>query len=96
MRYYYELWSSISTFIFIQKYHRIVDVNEDFDGSGRDANCSPDISSDGFKNVNSEDGLVTKANKSVEELKHLDMDVFVMKGTSVEKGNADIHGRITN
>ena len=28
------------------------------DANGRDGNCSPDISSDGLKNVNSEDGLV--------------------------------------
>lgn len=72
-----------------------MDVNEDFDGSGCDANCSPDISSDGFKNVNSEDGLVTKAqSKSVEEIKHLDdMDVFVMKGNSIEKNETDVQGR---
>lgn len=71
-----------------------MDVNEDFDGSGRDANCSPDISSDGLKNVNSEDGLVTKSIKSAEEMKHLDMDMFAVKRTSVDKTVTDIGIRI--
>lgn len=34
------------------------DASEDTEANGRDTNCSPDISSDGLKNVNSEDGLV--------------------------------------
>ncbi|EDV95496.1 GH11750 [Drosophila grimshawi] len=35
--------------------------------NSRDANCSPDISSDGLKNVNSEDGLVTKLPSEVKD-----------------------------
>ncbi|XP_036335686.1 coiled-coil domain-containing protein 102A-like isoform X1 [Rhagoletis pomonella] len=54
------------------------DVSEDAEANGRDANCSPDISSDGLKNVNSEDGLVTKA--ICNDMKDLDIEEYVLKG----------------
>lgn len=41
---------------------------------GRDnSNCSPDVSSDGLKNVNSEDGLVTK-------MAHRDIEEYILQG----------------
>ncbi|KAL5292824.1 hypothetical protein ACFFRR_011537 [Megaselia abdita] len=43
--------------------------------SNRENNCSPDISSDGLKNVNSEDGLVTKATES----KDVDIEQIVIQ-----------------
>ncbi|XP_017859488.1 PREDICTED: coiled-coil domain-containing protein 102A isoform X1 [Drosophila arizonae] len=58
------------------QFHR-ADTNEDAEANGRDANCSPDISSDGLKNVNSEDGLVTKLPNDV---KDLDIEEFALKG----------------
>ncbi|XP_033236381.1 coiled-coil domain-containing protein 102A isoform X1 [Drosophila pseudoobscura] len=58
------------------QFHR-ADTNEDAEANGRDANCSPDISSDGLKNINSEDGLVTKLTNDV---KDLDIEEFAMKG----------------
>ncbi|EDW54525.1 coiled-coil domain-containing protein 102A isoform X1 [Drosophila sechellia] len=58
------------------QFHR-ADTSEDAEANGRDANCSPDISSDGLKNINSEDGLVTKLPNDV---KDLDIEEFAMKG----------------
>ncbi|XP_043662992.1 coiled-coil domain-containing protein 102A isoform X1 [Drosophila teissieri] len=58
------------------QFHR-ADTSEDAEANGRDANCSPDISSDGLKNINSEDGLVTKLTNDV---KDLDIEEFAMKG----------------
>ncbi|KAH8410059.1 hypothetical protein KR009_004751 [Drosophila setifemur] len=58
------------------QFHR-ADTSEDAEANGRDANCSPDISSDGLKNVNSEDGLVTKLSNDV---KDLDIEEFALKG----------------
>ncbi|EDX03967.1 GD23413 [Drosophila simulans] len=49
------------------QFHR-ADTSEDAEANGRDANCSPDISSDGLKNINSEDGLVTKLPNDVKDL----------------------------
>lgn len=37
------------------------------------SNCSPDISSDGLKNVNSEDGLITK-------MAHRDIEEYILQG----------------
>ncbi|XP_039964045.1 coiled-coil domain-containing protein 102A isoform X1 [Bactrocera neohumeralis] len=61
------------------------DASEDTEANGRDANCSPDISSDGLKNVNSEDGLVTKA--ICNDLKDLDIEEFVLKGAVTKNVN---------
>ncbi|XP_016945124.1 coiled-coil domain-containing protein 102A isoform X2 [Drosophila suzukii] len=58
------------------QFHR-ADTSEDAEANGRDANCSPDISSDGLKNINSEDGLVTKLPNDV---KDLDIEEFALKG----------------
>ncbi|ALC40207.1 CG31638, partial [Drosophila busckii] len=58
------------------QFHR-ADTNEEAEANRRDANCSPDISSDGLKNVNSEDGLVTKLPNDV---KDLDIEEFALKG----------------
>lgn len=47
---------------------------EEPERDGRDnSNCSPDISSDGLKNVNSEDGLVAK-------LAHRDIEEYILQG----------------
>lgn len=43
-------------------------------------NGSPDISSDGLKNVNSEDGLVTKANTEFDETRDLDIEEYILQG----------------
>lgn len=46
------------------------------------SSCSPDISSDGLKNVNSEDGLVTDAaNQQAKRLQRdLDLEEYVLQG----------------
>ncbi|KAM7356906.1 coiled-coil domain-containing protein 102B [Cochliomyia hominivorax] len=59
----------------------MADTGEENESNSRDANCSPDISSDGLKNVNSEDGLVTKA-AAGGELKDLDIEEYVLKGAA--------------
>lgn len=61
--------------------YRMVDTGEENEANSRDANCSPDISSDGLKNVNSEDGLVTKATVGG-ETKDLDIEEYVLKGAA--------------
>lgn len=44
-------------------------------------NCSPDISSDGLKNVNSEDGLVTNsASQNQHEKRDTDIEEYVLQG----------------
>lgn len=46
-------------------------------------NCSPDISSDGLKNVNSEDGLVIKTATTTNEqndTRDLDIEEYVLQG----------------
>ncbi|XP_054735595.1 coiled-coil domain-containing protein 102A isoform X2 [Anastrepha obliqua] len=63
------------------------DVSEDVEANGRDVTCSPDVSSDGLKNVNSEDGLVTKA--ICNDIKDLDIEEYVLKG-AVPKNVSDI------
>lgn len=54
------------------------DPGEENEANGRDANCSPDISSDGLKNVNSEDGLVTKVVDSDGDIIR-DIEEYVLK-----------------
>lgn len=45
------------------------------------SNCSPDISSDGLKNVNSEDGLVTKSlPKENSGKRDLDIEEYILQG----------------
>ena len=52
----------------------------------REINCSPDMSSDGLKNVNSEDGLVTKARAFPDDnelninSKDLEIEEYVLQG----------------
>ncbi|CAD7004941.1 unnamed protein product [Ceratitis capitata] len=65
----------------------ICDASEDAEANGRDANCSPDISSDGLKNVNSEDGLVTKT--ICNDMKDLDIEEYILKG-AVPKNAPDM------
>uniref|UniRef100_A0A1B0FGI4 Coiled-coil domain-containing protein 102A n=1 Tax=Glossina morsitans morsitans TaxID=37546 RepID=A0A1B0FGI4_GLOMM len=66
----------------------MADTAEETEANSRDANCSPDISSDGLKNINSEDGLVTKTITGG-EIKDLDIEEFVLKG-AVSKAITDI------
>lgn len=66
----------------------MADTGEENEGNSRDANCSPDISSDGLKNVNSEDGLVTKSTMGA-EVKDLDIEEYVLKGAT-HKNLADL------
>lgn len=49
---------------------------------GRDnSNCSPDVSSDGLKNVNSEDGLVTNATQNDQNDKHdKEIEEYILQG----------------
>ncbi|XP_058985712.1 coiled-coil domain-containing protein 102A-like isoform X1 [Musca domestica] len=56
----------------------VADTGEEAEGNVRDTNNSPDMSSDGLKNVNSEDGLVTKSAGG--DLKDLDIEEFILKG----------------
>lgn len=55
---------------------------EEHERDGRDnSNCSPDISSDGLKNVNSEDGLVTNAtNQEQNDKRDTDIEEYVLQG----------------
>lgn len=55
---------------------------EEPERDGREnSNCSPDISSDGLKNVNSEDGLVTKSlTRENSERRDLDIEEYVLQG----------------
>lgn len=55
---------------------------EEPERDGRDnSNCSPDISSDGLKNVNSEDGLVTKSSsREASERRDLDIEEYILQG----------------
>ncbi|XP_055844214.1 coiled-coil domain-containing protein 102A isoform X2 [Episyrphus balteatus] len=55
-----------------------IDNGDEPERDGRDNNCSPDISSDGLKNVNSEDGLVTKAVGG--DIKDVDIEEYVLQG----------------
>lgn len=52
---------------------------EEPERDGRD-NCSPDISSDGLKNVNSEDGLVIKTGIDHCENRDLDIEEYILQG----------------
>lgn len=52
---------------------------EEPERDGRD-NCSPDISSDGLKNVNSEDGLVIKTGIDHSENRDLDIEEYILQG----------------
>lgn len=54
------------------------DGAEEPERDGRD-NCSPDISSDGLKNVNSEDGLVIKT-ENTSETRDLDIEEYILQG----------------
>lgn len=49
---------------------------------GRDnSNCSPDMSSDGLKNVNSEDGLVTKSTTNDQSEKRvIEIEEYILQG----------------
>lgn len=56
---------------------------EEPDRDGRDnSNGSPDISSDGLKNVNSEDGLVTKSVSREQNDRRNDLDIeeYILQG----------------
>lgn len=45
------------------------------------SNCSPDISSDGLKNVNSEDGLMTKSlSRENSSKRDLDIEEYILQG----------------
>ncbi|XP_061399732.1 coiled-coil domain-containing protein 102A [Musca vetustissima] len=65
----------------------VADTGEETEGNVRDSNNSPDMSSDGLKNVNSEDGLVTKSAGG--DLKDLDIEEFILKG-AMPKNLADM------
>lgn len=53
----------------------------DRDRDREQLNCSPDVSSDGLKNVNSEDGLVTKSlSRDQSERKDLDIEEYILQG----------------
>ncbi|XP_055619618.1 coiled-coil domain-containing protein 102A isoform X2 [Toxorhynchites rutilus septentrionalis] len=59
---------------------------------GRDNNCSPDISSDGLKNVNSEDGLVTKVTTNVPDdsgQDDLDIEEYILQGGAMPKHSVE-------
>lgn len=55
---------------------------EEHERDGRDnSNCSPDISSDGLKNVNSEDGLMTNATiQEPNDKRDSEIEEYVLQG----------------
>lgn len=63
------------------------------DGGG-ELNCSPELSSDGLKNVNSEDGLVTKTRSFNEidgaESKELEIEEYILQGAMPKLNNLKI------
>lgn len=59
----------------------IVNTEEPERDAREHANCSPDISSDGLKNVNSEDGLVTKSlSRENSSKRDLDIEEYILQG----------------
>ncbi|XP_055602136.1 coiled-coil domain-containing protein 102A isoform X2 [Uranotaenia lowii] len=70
-----------------------LDAADEPERDGRDNNCSPDISSDGLKNVNSEDGLVTKVNNLPDDCGQDDVDIeeYILQsgGGAVPKNSSD-------
>lgn len=58
---------------------------------GRDNNCSPDISSDGLKNVNSEDGLITKLVNVPDDSGQDDLDIeeYILQGGAMPKHSVE-------
>ncbi|XP_031618406.1 coiled-coil domain-containing protein 102A isoform X3 [Contarinia nasturtii] len=56
--------------------------SEEHERDGRDnSNCSPDVSSDGLKNVNSEDGLVTNSTSQEQnEKRDTEIEEYVLQG----------------
>ncbi|KAL9699522.1 hypothetical protein quinque_002963 [Culex quinquefasciatus] len=75
-----------------------LDAADEPERDGRDNNCSPDISSDGLKNVNSEDGLVTKvcqgggggqpADDSGQD--DLDVEEYILQGGAMPKHSVEL------
>lgn len=57
----------------------IRDGAEEPERDGRD-NGSPDISSDGLKNVNSEDGLIIKATNKSNGADDVDIEEYILQG----------------
>lgn len=61
---------------------------------GGEINCSPELSSDGLKNVNSEDGLVTKTRSFNEsdgtESKELEIEEYILQGAMPKLNNLKI------
>ncbi|XP_029735632.2 coiled-coil domain-containing protein 102A isoform X3 [Aedes albopictus] len=68
-----------------------LDAADEPERDGRDNNCSPDISSDGLKNVNSEDGLVTKVNNLPDDSGQDDLDVeeYILQGGAMPKHSVE-------
>lgn len=62
------------------QFHPKSDGTDEPDRDGRDA-FSPDISSDGLKNVNSEDGLVIKSDADRSgDTRDLDIEEYILQG----------------
>lgn len=57
----------------------VSDGTEEPERDGRD-NGSPDISSDGLKNVNSEDGLIIKATNKSNCAEDVDIEEYILQG----------------
>ncbi|XP_062534048.1 coiled-coil domain-containing protein 102A isoform X1 [Armigeres subalbatus] len=68
-----------------------LDAADEPERDGRDNNCSPDISSDGLKNVNSEDGLVTKVNNLPDDSGQDDLDIeeYILQGGAMPKHSVE-------
>ncbi|XP_037909207.1 coiled-coil domain-containing protein 102A isoform X2 [Hermetia illucens] len=71
------------------QFHKL-DNGDEPERDGRDINCSPDMSSDGLKNVNSEDGLVTKGAGDSSQSKDLDIEEYVLQG-AVPKNVSELY-----
>ncbi|XP_065080728.1 coiled-coil domain-containing protein 102A isoform X1 [Ochlerotatus camptorhynchus] len=72
-----------------------LDAADEPERDGRDNNCSPDISSDGLKNVNSEDGLVTKVNNLPDDSGQDDLDVeeYILQGGAIPKHSVELRDK---
>lgn len=63
----------------ISSFSSIRDGAEEPERDSRD-NGSPDISSDGLKNVNSEDGLIIKATNKSNGSEDVDIEEYILQG----------------
>lgn len=72
-----------------------LDAADEPERDGRDNNCSPDISTEGLKNVNSEDGLVTKVNNLADDgiQDDLTAEEYILQGGAMPKHSIEFRDK---